>query len=363
MPFGGSNVQRVGLMLAVAAGLTLSSVGPATAQEFYRGKRLTVIVGLAAGGGIDATARMFTRHFAKHIEGAPNIVVQNMPGAAGATAMGYLGQRAPKDGTTIMFDSWMPLTQITRPTQIGFDYRTMTLIGALRGGTWIVFARKDAVAGGLSHPADIAKAQDLVYAGQQPALILDMHGRLSLNLLKLRYKYVSGYPGATAIRLALERGEAHVTTHGLQGYRSGVEPTLVKNGTVMPLYYFQRRSLTGDYLVSPLVPEIPPFLDVYREVHGGRPSGTEWDALELITDLYGNASNFVWGPPGMDPAALPPLRKAFAAAMVDPEFLAEQEKTTGHRHEHVSAAEIQQIMARFGNVEPRLVEFFQKFMR
>lgn len=358
-----SLIHRVGRKLTLAAGLTLAIVGPATAQEFYRGKRLTVVVGLAAGGGIDTTARMFTRHFAKHIEGAPNIVVQNMPGAAGAIAMGYMGQRAPKDGTTIIFDSWMPLTQITRPTQIGFDYRTMTLIGAMRGGTWIVFARKDAVARGLSRPADIARAEGLVYAGQQPALILDLHGRLSLNLLKLPYQYVSGYPGATAIRLALERGEAHVTTHGLQGYRSGVEPTLVKQGVVMPLYYFQRRNAAGDYLASPLVPEIPPFLDVYRAIHGGKPSGIEWDALELITDLYGNASNFVWGPPGMDPAALSPLQRAFAATMVDPEFIADQEKSSGHRHDNVSAAEIQRIMARFGSVEPRLVEFFQKFMR
>lgn len=353
----------LGLTLALAIAPATLGVTPSAAQEFYRGKQLTVVVGLAAGGGIDTTARMFTRHFAKHVEGSPNIVVQNMPGAAGAIAMGYMGQRAAKDGTTIIYDSWLPLAQITRPTQVGFDYRKMTFVGALRGGPWVVFARKSVVPGGMKRPADIAKAEGLVYAGQQPALILDMHGRLGLNLLKLKYKYVSGYQGAAAIRLAIERDEAHVTTHGLQGYRSGVEPTLVKNGTVMPLYYFQRRDAAGNYVANALVPEIPAFLEVYREMHGGKPSGIEWDALELITDLYGNASNFVWGPPGMNPAALPPLQKAFAATMVDPEFIAEQEKTFGHKHENVTSDEAQRIMARFNNVEPRLVEFFQKFMQ
>jgi hypothetical protein len=277
--------------------------------------------------------------------------------------MGYMAQRAPKDGTTIIYDSWLPLVQITRPTQVGFDYRTMAFVGAMRGGPWVVFARRSAVSGGMTRPADIAKAEGLVYAGQQPALILDMHGRLGLNLLKLKYKYVSGYQGAAAIRLAIERDEAHVTTHGLQGYRSGVEPTLVKKGIVMPLYYFQRRNAGGDYVASPLIPEIPPFLDVYREVHGGKPSGIEWDALELMTDLYGNGSNFVWGPPGMIPAALAPLQKAFAATMVDPELIAEQEKTFGHKYENVTAAEAQRVMARFSSVEPRLVEFFHKFMQ
>ena len=89
-----------GLTLALVITPATAGVTPSAAQEFYRGKQLTVVVGLAAGGGIDTTARMFTRHFAKHVEGSPNIVVQNMPGAAGAIAMGYMGQRAAKDGTT-----------------------------------------------------------------------------------------------------------------------------------------------------------------------------------------------------------------------------------------------------------------------
>jgi len=78
--------------LAVSA-LAMSS--PTHAQDFYKGKRIMMVVGLAPGGGLDIMARLFSKHLAKHIAGSPDIVVQNMPGAAGATAMNFMATKAP----------------------------------------------------------------------------------------------------------------------------------------------------------------------------------------------------------------------------------------------------------------------------
>jgi len=348
------------LLLLAAAGSLLSA--PTRAQEFYRGKRISFVVGLAAGGGIDLIARMFARHFVKYVDGSPTIVVQNMPGAAGATAMNFIAQRAPKDGTTIIYDSWTPLEQIIKSPHIQYDYTKMTYVGGLRGGPWMLFARKSVVPGGLTKPADIVKARELVYGGQQPSLILDIHGRLSLNMLKINYKYVHGYQGAAAIRTAMERDEVHVTTHGLQGYRAGVEPTLVKNGVAIPLWYFQRRDVAGNYVPSPLVNDMPAFQDVYTEVHGSDRSSIEWKALELLSDLYG-ASNFVLGPQGMDGASTAILRDAMAKTMADADFVNEQKKIFGFPHEYVNLDEVQNIVAQIGAVRPELVEFFQKLMK
>lgn len=356
-------VRKELLAIAMAAGMITCNTSEITAQSFYQGKQVTLLVGPAAGGGIDTIARLFARTFSQKIEGAPTLIVQNMLGAGGAVALGHLAQRAPKDGTVLIYDVWLPLVQITRPSQVRFDYTTLSFVGAVRGGPWVVFARKDIVPGGMKQPADIAKAGALVYAGQQPSLVLDIYGRLGLNLLKLKHKYVSGYPGAQQIRVAIERDEANVTTHGLQGYRSGVEPTLVKNGVVMPVWYFQRRDANGAYVASPLVPEMTSFLDLYRQIHGTGPSGFEWEAFELLNDLYGNASNFVWGPPGMEPAALPPLQKAFAATLLDPEFIAEQKRMFGLVYENVTSEEAKAIIARIGSVDPKMVEFFVKLMQ
>src|SRR5262249_25105502 len=86
------------VLIAICAGLVLGT--PASAQsveQFYKGKRLTMLVGSPVGGGYDAYARMVSRHLGRFIPGNPTFVVQNMPGAAGAVAAGYLYNIAPKD--------------------------------------------------------------------------------------------------------------------------------------------------------------------------------------------------------------------------------------------------------------------------
>ena len=356
-----SHLRRAFLVSFVALN-TMTIAGLAQAQEFYKGKRITMIVGLAAGGGLDIMARLFSKHLAKHIPGAPDIVVQNMPGAAGATAMNFMATRAAKDGFTLIYDSWTPLEQIIKSPHVNYDYTKMSYIGALRGGPWMLFAKKSVIPGGLSDPKDILKATDLVYGGQQPALILDIHGRLALNMLNVKYKYVYGYQGAAAIRFAMERNEVHVTTHGLQGYRQGVEQTLVKNGIAVPLFYFQRRDENGNYVPSNLINDMPSFQSVYRDVIGPNQTGIDWEALELLTDLYGSASNFVWGPPNMDPRAIEPLRAAVAKTMADPEFIAEQNALFGFPHEYLTPSEAQKIISRINTVSPQLIEYFSKLM-
>src|SRR5258705_3871463 len=86
------------VVLALAA---LSLAPPAVAQEFYRGKTVTILVGFSPGGGFDLNARVLARHIGRHIPGNPTVVVQNMPGAGSLTAVDYLDLSAAKDGTVL----------------------------------------------------------------------------------------------------------------------------------------------------------------------------------------------------------------------------------------------------------------------
>src|SRR5947209_19455979 len=91
-------------LLSVLIWLTLgvaSPTSPAWAADFYQGKTLTVIVGYAPGGGVDASARAVTRHLGRFIPGRPNIVVQNMEGAAGIVSVNHLDRRVAPDGLTL----------------------------------------------------------------------------------------------------------------------------------------------------------------------------------------------------------------------------------------------------------------------
>src|SRR5215210_1955166 len=60
-----------------------SQVDVKAVEDFYRGKTVRLLVGFSAGGGYDSVARLLARHLPRHIPGAPNVVVENMPGASG----------------------------------------------------------------------------------------------------------------------------------------------------------------------------------------------------------------------------------------------------------------------------------------
>jgi len=87
----------IGLCAAAAMGVTQAAAD----EPFYKGKRLTVLVNYAPGGPTDIEGRLLARHIGKHIDGNPGIIVQNMEGAGGLIGTNYLGEVAPKDGTSI----------------------------------------------------------------------------------------------------------------------------------------------------------------------------------------------------------------------------------------------------------------------
>src|SRR3954454_9935279 len=116
-----------GCVIVVA---TLVRASEARAQgEFYAGKRLTIIVGLEAGGTVDTLARTFAVQLRKHIPGNPTIVLQNMPGACGSTATNYLQERAASDGLTILYGPWDPLAQALGDQTLRVRYETFEYLG------------------------------------------------------------------------------------------------------------------------------------------------------------------------------------------------------------------------------------------
>ena len=74
---------------------------PASADDFYKGRTFTLVVGHEAGSGYDVYSRVVARHLGRHIPGNPNVVVQNMVGASGMIAANWLYNVAPKDGTVM----------------------------------------------------------------------------------------------------------------------------------------------------------------------------------------------------------------------------------------------------------------------
>ena len=79
-------------VLSIAAGRA-----PAMADGYFAGKTITILVGVGAGGTVDTLTRGFAQYLRAHLSGAPNIIVQNMPGGAAVVATNYLAERAKPD--------------------------------------------------------------------------------------------------------------------------------------------------------------------------------------------------------------------------------------------------------------------------
>src|SRR5262245_13867525 len=128
-PQGETGMSRFGVALVLA--LALTAALPAQADEvadFYKGKRVNLIVSYGPGGGYDVYARVLARHIGRHIPGNPNIVVQNMPGAGSLRGANYIYNVAPKDGTAFgTFARNMPLLGLLKTNQnVQFDPNKFT---------------------------------------------------------------------------------------------------------------------------------------------------------------------------------------------------------------------------------------------
>ncbi|HWG05414.1 MAG TPA: hypothetical protein VG271_10410, partial [Beijerinckiaceae bacterium] len=93
-------LQRA-LVPSLALLLIAGDAGAADDAFFYAGKTVTIVVGTPAGGGFDTYARLLARHLGRHIQGGPNVIVANMPGADSNIAAAYVARSAAKDGTFI----------------------------------------------------------------------------------------------------------------------------------------------------------------------------------------------------------------------------------------------------------------------
>ena len=140
--------------LCAALGLVVALLAafPARADDvadFYKGKRVNLIVSYGPGGGYDVYARVLARHIGRHIPGNPSIVVQNMPGAGSLRGANYLYNVAPKDGTVFgTFARNMAMLGLVKTGQnVQYDPAKFTWLGSsssLANDAYILMLRRDA---------------------------------------------------------------------------------------------------------------------------------------------------------------------------------------------------------------------------
>jgi tripartite-type tricarboxylate transporter receptor subunit TctC len=332
--------MSVRLCAALIGLCVVASASSAAADDpFYKGKRLSLMINFAPGGSTDIEGRLFARHIAKHIDGQPNVVVQNMDGAGGFNASVYLGEVAPKDGTAIGYLGGTPWQYASEPERFRVDFKTYEFVSYLPGTT-VYYARTD-VQPGLRDATDIVKANGLVAGGNGPHNARDLLIRLTLDILGVPFRYVTGYRSGQTARLALQRNEISFFAEPAPAYRGAVEAMVVKPGVAIPIYYdpiYNGETLSASKQVEGL--PILPFQELYQKVKGSKPSGQLWDGYLACLTLTSAMGRVVVMPPGAPPEAVTALRAAVLRLNQDKAFAEEAIKAIGFVPEYEAGPDV-----------------------
>ena len=334
----------------------------ATAADFYAGKRLTILVNFDAGGPTDIEARLLARHLPRHIPGAPALLVQNMGGAAGLIGTKYLGEIAPKDGTMLGYLTAATQRYVSTPERFAVDFGRYEFIAYSPSGR-IHFARTD-VKPGLKAPADLVEAEGLVVGGLGPDAPKDMAMRLTLDMLGVRYRYVTGYNSSAQAMLAMQRGEVGYYAESPPIYSAKIEPTLVRAGEVIPLFFdpsYDGREFSTPKAMKGLA--ILPFQEFYRATKGVLPSGPLWEAYLSLLTVNGAMYRILALPPGAPKQAVAALREAVLALNTDRDYIDDAVKAMGEAPDYVSGPAINDDVRRGLSIKPELKAFLDGYVK
>jgi tripartite-type tricarboxylate transporter receptor subunit TctC len=282
---------------ALAAGAPISAQ---TADEFYRGKQIRVVVGTAAGQDYDSWARLIGRHLGRFLPGSPTFIVENMPGAGHILATNYLFNLAPRDGTVIgMVSRNMTEAAIMKLPNVRFEPTKFNWIGSPELNHRVLFVN---AASGFDTVPDLY-ARELIVGTPGGAQGVSAAPILLKNLLHMRIKIIQGYHSPGDVILAMARREVEGIVQSV-GAPDGARRQWVESGQMRILFSMERERVAG--LDAPTIFE-------FAKAEEQRQVLTFFSSsMELGRPLM--------APPGVPPERLAQLRAAFDAVVKDAAF-------------------------------------------
>ena len=308
-------IRSVAALTAAAAcwaGLPVDAAE--SVADFYRGKQVRVVIGSSAGDGIDVLVRTVARHLGKHLPGNPTFIPQNMPGAGSRVAANWLYNVAPQDGTAIgNITANSAMDQALKEQGVQFDVAKFNWIGNPLVINSVILTW---TASGLLTVEDVKRKGGLICGGSggtSPSLV---NPQLLNNLIDGKIRIVSGYKGNSEIGLAMERGEVNcLGSTNLSSARVMFSSQLNDRRMNVLVQFGTERELSISDFAKREVPVITEFAG----------SDSDRRALNLITSgiTFGRP---ILMPPGVPQDRIDAMRRAFDAAVKDPEFLADAER-------------------------------------
>ncbi len=294
----------------------LGWVSSAAAQTpFYQGKTITIIVAAKAGDVYDLYPRLLAEFLPKHIPGSPNIIVQNVAGAAGLIGTNQLYNTAKPDGLTL--GATYPalyFEQLVGRPEVKFDWAKIIWIGSPVSSNSLMYMRADTPYKTIE---DVRTATTPPKCGATGVTSSAYYmPKLLEEAIGTKFEIVSGYVSGSDIDLAVERGEVICRAFTINAYFAR-EPFITwrKKNFVRVLYQ------TGSRRDARLkdVPLLNDLMDKYKTSETTRRLANVVSA----SDEFGRPIIF---PPGVPADRVKIMRDAFEKTIKDPALLAEAEK-------------------------------------
>jgi len=298
-------------LVLVALGFGCAKV---SAEDYYQGKTIRLMVFGAPGGGYDTYTRTIARHIVRHIPGQPSAVVENMTGAGGLVLANYLYKRAEPDGLTFgTFNNSLIVQRALGDPKISLDFKKFGWVGAPSVGAPMCMVMGYT---GLKTLDDVLKYDKPLKVGATRAGSTGYDLPLIMNkTLGTKFEVVSGYTGTSTTRIALQKRELQAFCSQWESMRVTARAMLdATGGDKLIPFIINERSWD-----DPEVKNIPTFKEAIKDPK----KYSIYESWAFQMDFQRAFST----PPGTPKDRLEILRKAFLETLADPELLKDAKKS------------------------------------
>jgi tripartite-type tricarboxylate transporter receptor subunit TctC len=320
-------------MISIGVGLLALTGRVAAAEDFYKGKTITVIVGSAAGGGYDLHGRLVGRHIGRHIPGQPTLVAQNMPGAGSIVATNYIYEKAAHDGTAMGISSpSIALLDALGSKGVRFDSTKLNWIGRVASIVNVTFTRRDSKVKSLEG----AQKTETLIGGISASSPLSLYPKVMNAVTGTKFKLITGYAGSKATVLATERGEVDGTTASLSTLAGAPDWRRTSGYNILVQYTMNRHRD---------IPDVPSAMEFAKT-----------DDDRKIIGLYVNGADVgysIMTTPGVPADRIGQLRRSFDAMLADTMFLSDVKKL-GVAFDPLSGEKLQVLIQQTLDLSPEV---------
>jgi tripartite-type tricarboxylate transporter receptor subunit TctC len=312
---------------------------------YFQGKTITIYRGGEPGGSGDMQARALIHALKKHIPGAPTIIIENMPGAAGMKAVNYIYSTAKPDGLSIAaVGAGLVAGPILGLAGVKYDLDKLIYLGSTESGDPYIFvSRKQS---GFDTLEKLRAASGVRIGAQAVGHPVYVSGRIFAYLLGLKDpRLVVGY-GGLEIDVALAAGEVDARANSADTVIRRNLDALEKGA-----YNIHATITIPRGKFHPRFANVPE-LDTFTK------SEQERQLLNLFrTFLYPRWPYVL--PPGTPSEVVKILRGAVAKALHDPEFNSEFKKLMASEPSPLIGEQVESAIRELPR-DPEIVGLYKK---